>query len=135
MRTFTRTIPMLLAGALVALALAGQGGARSAALVKCSTTILPRDASGRVINLTGRWQANDGTYSLLQIGSCLWWGGGQTRSNVFFGTVSSSSVDGEWADVFRGTSGKLTLLIRSSTSLLRRSSTGAFPATSWKKTA
>jgi len=127
-------IPMLLAGALVALVLAGQGGARSAEVVSCSSTT----ASGPV-NLTGTWTANDGLpYYLRQIGSCLWWAGGKAGFNVFFGTVFGSTVTGVWIDVFSRSStasGRLTLLISSrNTKLYLRSSTGRFPASSWRKT-
>src|SRR5215510_4681442 len=111
MRRLTTTIPILLLGALVALALAGQGGARSAEFVKCSSTTWPLDSLGRRIDLTGTWRANDRQpYYLRQVGSCLWWRGSKAGSNVFFGRVSSSTVAGVWADVsgrLPSTSGKL----------------------------
>ena len=139
MHRLTPPIPMLLAGALVAVVLAGQGGARSAESVTCSSTTVPRDAAGRVINLTGTWTANRQTYALRQIGGCLWWIGGRTSSNVFFGTVYGSTVTGVWTDVrsrARSTSGRLTLSLSSqNTVLLRRSSTGEYPARRWQKTA
>jgi hypothetical protein len=132
-------IPMLLACAVVALVLAGHGGARSAESVTCSSTTLPRDYAGRVINLTGTWTASGQPYVLRQIGGCLWWTGLRTRSNVFFGTVFGSTVTGVWTDVrsrASSTSGRLTLyLVSQNTVLLRRSSTGALPARIWRKTA
>ena len=139
MRRLIPKIPMLIAGALVTLALAGQGGARSAESVTCSSTTFPRNAFGRPIDLTGKWTADGQTYNLRQIGSCLWWAGGKAGSNVFFGTVFGSTVTGVWADVSTRSpiaTGRLTLLINlANTKLDRRSSTGLFPATSWRKTA
>jgi hypothetical protein len=139
MLRLTAMIPILALGALVALALAGQGGARSAELVKCSSTAPPLDSLGRPIDLTGTWGASDRQqYYLRQIGSCLWWTGSKAGSNVFFGTVSGSSVVGVWADVngrSSSSSGKLALLLTSENSvLLRRSYTGSVPARSWRKT-
>jgi hypothetical protein len=144
MHRLTPPIPTLLAGTLVVLVLvlvlvlAGQGGARSAESVTCSSTTFPRDAAGRIINLTGTWTANGQPYTLRQIGGCLWWTGLQTRSNVFFGTVFGSTVTGVWTDVrsrASGTSGRLTLSLSSQNRvLLRRSSTGALPARIWRKT-
>jgi len=121
MRTLIHTIPVVVASALTALALVGQGGARSAEVAKCSSVSLP---SGVV--LTGTWTSTDGLYYLRQKGSCLWWVGGKTRSNVFFGSVTT----GVWADIFAGTNGDLKL---SSDPLGKRlslrSSTGSlFPA-------
>jgi len=138
MRRLTTTILILVLGALVALALAGQGGARSAELVRCSSTTPPLDSLGRPIDLTGTWTASDRQpYYLRQIGGCLWWTGSKAGSNVFFGTVSSSTVVGVWADVRRqlsSSSGKLTLLMTSENSvLLRRSYTGSVPARIWRK--
>lgn len=130
MRRPTRTAKVA-AVALVALAVASAGGADTADSVTCSSTVRPADAFGRPIDLTGHWEASDGTYTLRQIGSCLWWVGRET--NVFFGTIFGSSVSGVWADVSTGASGRLTLLIRSNTSLSRRASTGRFPAVRWKK--
>jgi hypothetical protein len=139
MQRLTPKIPLLLTGALVALALAGQGGARSSEQVRCSSTTTPRDSFGRLINLTGKWTADDRQpYYLRQIGNCLWWTGSRMGANVFFGTVSGSTVVGVWADVrkrSRSASGKLALRITSEmTVLLRTRSTGAFPARSWRRT-
>jgi hypothetical protein len=129
MQRLIATIATLLLGALTALVLAGQGGARSAELVKCSSTTRVLDSLGRSIDLTGTWTAGvRQPYYLRQVGSCLWWSGSKPRSNVFFGTVSSSRVVGQWADIRSqtpGTSGTLTLLMTSgNTVLLRRGSTG-----------
>jgi hypothetical protein len=132
------TIPILLLGVLVALALGEEGGARSAERVTCSSTTPPRDSLGRPIALTGTWTGSDRrSYSLRQVGSCLWWRGGTTGSNVFFGRVYSSTVVGLWADVrsrSSSTSGELTLLISSENSVLSlRRYTGSVPARSWRK--
>lgn len=137
MRRLMPMIPILLAAALVALALAAQGGARSAGSVSCSSTTSPRDAFGRPIDLSGTWTGDDRQqYTMRQIGSCLWWAG-RTRPNVFYGTVFGSTVTGVWADVSErssATSGTLTLLVRSRDVLQRRSATGAFPARRWTRT-
>jgi hypothetical protein len=138
MRRLTATIPILLLGALVALALAGQGGTRSAESVKCSSTTPPRDSLGRPIDLTGTWTASDRRlYYLRQIGSCLWWKGSKAGSNVFFGRVSTSTVAGVWADVrsrSSSMSGKLTLRMTSENSVLVRGRfTGSVPARIWSK--
>ena len=141
MRKLTSTISILLAGAIVALALAGQGEARSAQSVRCSSATPPRDSLGRPIDLTGTWTANDGQpYYLRQIGSCLWWTGSKGGSNVLFGTVYGSTVVGEWADVRSRSarkSGSLTLLITAGNTILTLrtgTSTGALPARRWQKT-
>jgi hypothetical protein len=129
MQRLTATIGVLLLGALIALGFAGQTGARSAELVKCSSITPLLDSLGRPIDLTGTWTASDRQrYYLRQVGSCLWWDSSKAGANVFFGTVSSSVVVGQWADVRSrtpGTNGKLTLRMTSgNTVLLRTGSTG-----------
>jgi hypothetical protein len=136
--TITITIPILLLGALVALALGGEGGARTAERVTCSTTTPPLDSLGRPFYLTGTWTGSDKRrYYLRQIGNCLWWRGVTAGSNVFFGRVYSSTVVGLWADVRNrsdSTSGMLTLLISSENSVLSlRRYTGSVPARIWRK--
>lgn len=122
MQRLTPQVLILLACMLVALVLVGLGGARSAESVTCSSTTVPRDSLGFRINLTARWTANDGLpYYLRQVGTCLWWAGGKDGSNVFFGTVSSSTVTGVWTDVrsrSSNTTGTLTLRITSRNSVL-----------------
>jgi len=133
----TRILSTLLVGALAVLVLAAPGQGTPSEVVTCSsqTTILNR--SRTTVILTGTWIASDGTYSLRQIGSCLWWSGGPaSRVNVFFGTVSSSgsTVFGLWADVRRSGSGKLILSIDSSQNrLTRRGSTGGLLAKMWTR--
>jgi hypothetical protein len=128
MQRLTPPVLILLACVLVALVLVGLGGARSAESVTCSSRTVARDSLGLRINLTGTWTADEGPpYYLRQVGTCLF-ADAKDRSNVFFGTVSSSTVTGIWTDV-RGkspnTTGTLTLRITSrNTVLLPR---GDFP--------
>lgn len=137
MRQSRRIAPRLLAAAVVVtLALAADGATRSAASVTCNTTIVPRDASGKPIALTGTWIAEDGRYRLRQVGNCLWWVGNARSSNVFLGSIFQSTVNGTWADVATGANGsRLTLAIdRTQRTLSRRSATGTrHPATNWRK--
>jgi hypothetical protein len=128
MQRLIATLAMLLLGVLTALALAGQAGARSAELVKCSSTTPVLDSLGRSIDLTGTWTGSDRQpYYVRQVGSCLWWSSA-AGSNAFFARVSSSGVVGQWADVRSrtpGTNGTLTLVMTSdNTVLLRRGSAG-----------
>jgi hypothetical protein len=134
-------IPVVLACALVALVLAGLGGARSAESVSCSSTTFPTDSLGRRIDLTGKWKADNGRlYYLRQIGNCLWWAGNRARANVFVGTVLVPTVTGFWTDVLsrsKRTSGTLTLLLTSQNTVLlprRTTSAGLFPARGRRKT-
>jgi hypothetical protein len=130
MRARFPVIPAVLASLAVALALAEQGGARSAESVACSSKL----TAGKV-NLTGTWTAADQSYVLWQKGSCLWWVGGKTNSNVFCGSVFGSTVTGIWADTSERNNGTLTLSFDSEGQrLIRRSSTGSrFPAQLWEK--
>ena len=137
MRSRRRIAPRLLAAAAVAtLALAADGASRNVESVTCSSTSVPRDFTGKPIALSGRWTAEDGRYTLRQIGNCLWWVGNPRFSNVFFGNIFQSTITGAWADVLTGKSGsRLTLSIdRAQRTLSRRSATGAtHPATNWRK--
>jgi len=105
--------------------------------------------SPSTVDLTGTWQASDGaTYWLRQVGTCLWWAGfstgstpaelGRRFSNAFFGTVSTSSVAGWWADVPRGATngwGALNLSVSPSGEVLTRSggNGAAFAAERWTR--
>jgi hypothetical protein len=99
-------------------------------------------------SLTGVWQANDGgTYYLRHIGyNTLWWNGmsggndGRSFNNVFKGTITwgtTNTVNGEWADVPRGTImgyGTLNLKITSPTTLQKVSQFGSnFGGVTWQK--
>ena len=98
-------------------------------------------------NLTGVWHSDDqGTYYLREIGSTLWWFGlscdqGRTFANVFHGTVSGNSIQGNWADVPVGTvgtrsAGTLSLAMgggSTSLELLRLVQTGFFSGRAWEK--
>jgi hypothetical protein len=135
MHGLIRRVPVLFAGAFVLLLLVGDAGSRTAETVTCSTMTVPRDSLARPISLTGTWKAVDGTYTLRQIGSCLWWVGGRSGFNAFFANISGSTVDGSWADVRTGANGRLTLLVDSSQNQLsRRRSTGSLLATTWRRT-
>jgi hypothetical protein len=133
----TRIISVLTAVAVAVLVMTTEGQGRSSDVVTCSSTApLPNG-----IDLTGAWKGSDlRTYSIRQVGTCVWWAG-YLRSgadSVFFGSVSSSgsTVFGVWAYVpppARIGSGRLIVSIRSSTLLVMRGSTGGFPARSWKR--
>ena len=134
MRKLSRRAPVILAGAFVVLVLVGDAGTRTADTVSCSTTAVPRNALAAPIRLTGTWRAVDGLYTLRQIGGCLWWVGGRSGTRTYFASVSTSTVDGSWADVRTGAFGRLTLLVmRSQNQLSRRSSTGSLLATTWTR--
>ena len=122
MRKPVHFIPLLLAGILVTLSLAGRGQTTSAESVTCSSTSRTSGAT----DLSGSWTDTSGQrYTLFQRGSCLWWSGAQ-GSNVFFGTVFGSTVTGAWANVSNRTSGAITFVFLAPRTLLQRGSAGAF---------
>ncbi|MEH1889272.1 MAG: hypothetical protein V7K92_07320 [Nostoc sp.] len=93
-----------------------------------------------VINLTGKWQANDGgTYYIRQIGNQVWWYGEYSPtnpafSNVFNGTINNNQISGNWADVPKGStlsSGSLQLRIVSYNRIEAVSQTGGFGGSVW----
>jgi len=136
MRTSRRKIvAVLLMVTAVALTLASDGAPRGAPAVNCSTTTVPRDAFGNPVSLTGVWVAQDGKYRLQQIGSCLWWVGNASSTNVFFGSIFKSTATGTWADVASGRNGKLSLAIDPQQRRLSRRAVGGdpFPAANWKR--
>ena len=105
-------------------------------------------ASAAVPDLSGVWSANDGgTYYVRQSQNVVWWLGwapagsndfhkGIGFSNVFRGTISGSTIMGEWADVPRGQtlgSGSLTLTIVSPSQLSLATATGGFGGSIWQK--
>jgi hypothetical protein len=121
----------LLAGAMIALVIVAQGQTTGAESVTCSSAARP---AGRVIDLSGSWKdSTQRTYTFSQVGTCLWWAGGTGNSVVFFGTVFGSTITGTWADVSNRKFGGITLVIRSSTKLIRRGSAGDFRPTSFSK--
>ncbi|MEH2303592.1 MAG: hypothetical protein V7K88_32640 [Nostoc sp.] len=93
-----------------------------------------------VINLTGKWQANDGgTYYIRQIGTQVWWYGEYSPtnpafSNVFNGTINNNQINGNWADVPKGStlsSGSLQLQIDSYNRIEAVSKSGGFGGSLW----
>jgi hypothetical protein len=135
MRRLTRTFPLLIASALIAVVLAAQGQGKASEVVTCSSDA----ARPKGRNLTGTWRANDKkTYVIRQIGTCVWWAGssGKRVENVFFGTVSSSgsTVFGVWAVVrpfAKNVRGTVILSVMSATRLHRQA--GGGPAFDWTR--
>ena len=98
-------------------------------------------------DLTGVWDGNDGgIYYLRQDNGYLWWVGmsrddGLTFSNVFWGQISTGSIDGVWVDVPRSSTlsnGNLALTIDFGTSgipvaIEKKTDTGGFGASTWIK--
>jgi hypothetical protein len=102
-------------------------------------------------DLTGTWLSDDGgLYYLRQAGNTLWWAGVSTESprglndfhlglrwsNVFRGQLSGNVIDGEWADVPKGTilqSGHLTLVATSTAELRQSTATGGFGGKLWTR--
>ncbi|MEH2365090.1 hypothetical protein [Nostoc sp.] len=93
-----------------------------------------------VINLTGKWQADDGgTYYIRQIGNQVWWYGEYSPtnpafSNVFNGTINNNQISGNWADVPKGSalsSGSIQLRIVSYNRIEAVSKTGGFGGSVW----
>jgi hypothetical protein len=113
-------------------------------LSRCQAGLSPYD-------LTGAWVSDDGgVYLLRQLDGAVWWAGlstesplgaddfhlGLTYSNVFAGTVSATSISGDWADVPKGNifnSGTIGVEIRPSFELVRQDAMGGFGATRWTK--
>jgi hypothetical protein len=111
-----------------------------------------------LIDLTGRWSANDGgVYYVRHIGNEIWWAGMSAESplgfadlhkglqftNVFHGQLSGPVViggsgvvlTGDWADVPRGRTlgtGSLTINV-SGAQMVVHSATGGFSATTWNR--
>ena len=97
------------------------------------------------VDLTGTWMAsNGGTYYVRQVDGVVWWLGvsgdddGAFATNVFRGTLDGSGtvIDGEFADVPRGTTegwGQLVIVAVSPDRLDTRSETGGFGAPSWTR--
>lgn len=95
-----------------------------------------------VINLTGRWQCDDGgTYYLRQIGNQLWWYGEYSAtnsvwSNVFNGTILNDQISGSWADVPKGSilaNGNMQIRIVSRNKLEVTVKTGGFGGSVWTR--
>ncbi|MEH2337517.1 hypothetical protein [Nostoc sp.] len=100
----------------------------------------PSPSPSPVINITGKWQANDGgTYYIRQIGNQVWWYGEYSPtnpafSNVFNGTINNNQINGNWADVPKGSTlsnGSLQLKIDSYNRIEAVSQTGGFGGSVW----
>jgi len=100
----------------------------------------PRPRPLPVINITGKWQADDGgTYYIRQIGNQVWWYGEYSPtnpafSNVFLGTINNNQINGSWADVPKGSaqsSGSIQLRIVSYNRIEAVSKTGGFGGSVW----
>ncbi|XHR81307.1 MAG: hypothetical protein ACFKPT_24255 [Gloeotrichia echinulata GP01] len=100
------------------------------------------NASVEFIDLTGKWQGNDGgIYYLRQLNNKLWWYGEKSAtnpnwSNVFEGTIGDSKISGKWADVPKGLilqNGDLVVRITSANHLKAISKTGGFGGSEWTR--
>jgi hypothetical protein len=122
--------------AVVALTVAAGGASRESATLRCSEQTVAKDALGNRIALSGTWLAEDGSYRLRQLGSCLYWVGNSRGSSAFFGNVFQTTANGTWVDVANGRTGRLTLTIDRGQRLLRRTGgAGApYPASNWRRT-
>ncbi len=95
--------------------------------------------SAQGMDLTGEWQADNGTrYLLRQLGSELFWSmDGRPRvANVFAGRIEGGTITGRWVDVPGGqlmNSGTLTLRIESPDRLVKISSSMAYGESVWTR--
>ena len=99
--------------------------------------------SAAMADLTGVWNANDGgKYYLRQMANQLYWYGEKSAthprwSNVFYGTVSGSRVNGHWADVPKGqtmSQGIMKLEIQAGGNVLvSTQKTGGFGGSRWTR--
>jgi len=93
-------------------------------------------------DLTGVWDCDDGgKYYLRQLGSSLWWYGeldplSPSWSNVMYGTISGNTINGNWADVPKGSimqNGEMELRIESANRLVAIHKTGGFAGSVWTR--
>jgi len=91
------------------------------------------------LDLTGEWQADNGTrYFLRQLGSDLYWSmDGRPRvANIFVGRIDGNTITGRWVDVPGGqllNSGTLTLRIESPDRLVKVTSSIAYGESTWTR--
>lgn len=94
------------------------------------------------VNLSGRWQGNDGgIYYLRQQGNVVWWYGEYSTinpnwSNVFKGRLQGNQLVGQWADVPKGSilqSGDMVIELTSNNTLRAISKTGGFGGSEWRR--
>ncbi len=93
-------------------------------------------------DLTGVWNCDDGgKYYIRQLGNKIWWYGESNPnspgwSNVMYGTLSGSSINGNWADVPKGGSlnnGIMKLNVESNNRLTATQKTGGFGGSVWTR--
>jgi hypothetical protein len=93
-------------------------------------------------NLTGVWNCDDGgIYYIRQLGNKIWWYGETDPntpewSNVMYGTVNDRTINGNWADVPKGTvfqNGEITVNIESNNRLSVIQKTGGFEGSVWSR--
>jgi hypothetical protein len=111
-------------------------------LISSVVLLLIASAADAQINLTGRWNCDDGgKYYVRQLGNAVWWYGesgdnGATWTNVFNGTVQGMQINGSWADVPHGritSSGTMTLQIQDVNHFRATSKTGGFGGNAWTR--
>ncbi len=93
-------------------------------------------------DLTGIWNCDaGGKFYLRQIGNSLLWYGesdsfNPSWSNVMCGTISGSTINGNWADVPKGgimQNGMIVLKIESANRLVATHKTGGFAGSVWTR--
>lgn len=94
------------------------------------------------MDLTGRWNCNDGgKYYIRQLGNEIWWFGENSPtapswSNVANGKIYGNTLRLKWSDVPKGSimnSGILVLDIISSSKMVAREKTGGFGGSEWSR--
>lgn len=138
MHRFRRAFGFAFIVGLSAVALVASGGAGGS----------PGTSAGGALDLTGEWRGNDGsTYYIRQVRSTVWWAGfsgranspslGLKYSNVFRGTISGSTIRGNWVGLPRGETlggGSLTLKIEGGARpTLRKESGSGLLTKTWDK--
>ncbi len=110
--------------------------------VSLATPVPPGGGPEPMVDLTGVWNCDDGgKYYLRQLGSSLWWYGeldplSPNWSNVMYGTISSHTINGNWADVPKGSvmqNGVMVVNIESANRLVATHKTGGFAGSVWTR--
>ncbi|HEY9604851.1 MAG TPA: hypothetical protein V6C85_24825 [Allocoleopsis sp.] len=100
------------------------------------------NATVKVLDLTGKWQCNDGgTYYLRQLDNQLWWYGEKSAtnpnwSNVLKGTIEGYNISGQWADVPKGTvqqNGDMVIQVVDANHFKAVKKTGGFAGSEWTR--
>ena len=93
-------------------------------------------------DLTGVWNCDDGgKYYIRQLGNTFWWYGEANPdspgwSNVMYGNINGNTINGNWADVPKGSTmnnGIMKLNIESNNRLSAISKTGGFGGSVWTR--